>query len=157
LVWDTAPQSTKRQDMYVIRGHGPLGPPWLRLCTDVPRGSSTDAESMRSPKSPNNVANIFFNTVHLLPAGAKRISCPGRHLTSVRPWFHAQSFEGPCPCTSNLSIWIASPQEIGKPSTPNQVATNTSFCQEWSVSCYCGHSCVEIFHCAEDRKKRTTA
>jgi len=45
------------------------------------------------PKSPNKVANTFFNTEHLLPKdlrfeyrGAKLVSCPGRHLTSVRPW-----------------------------------------------------------------------
>jgi len=46
----------------------------------------------RTPKSPNNVAITFFNTVHLLPndlrfehGGAKLVSCPGLHLTSVRP------------------------------------------------------------------------
>jgi len=45
-----------------------------------------------APKSPYNVASTFFNTVHLLPkdlrfehADAKLVSCPGRHLTSVRP------------------------------------------------------------------------
>jgi len=44
------------------------------------------------PKSPINVTNIFFNTVHLLPkdlkfehGGAKLASCPGRCLTSLRP------------------------------------------------------------------------
>jgi len=39
----------------------------------------------RAPKSPNNVAHTFFNTVHLLPKDlsfqhgvAKLASCPGR-------------------------------------------------------------------------------
>jgi len=45
-----------------------------------------------APKSPNNVVITCFNTVHLLPkvlrfehGGAKLASCPGRHLTSLRP------------------------------------------------------------------------
>ena len=40
----------------------------------------------------NNVTSTFFNTVHLLPknlsfahGAAKLASCPGRHLTSLRP------------------------------------------------------------------------
>jgi len=44
-------------------------------------------------ESPNNVTSTFFNTVHFLPkdlrfepGGAKLASCPGRHLTSLRPW-----------------------------------------------------------------------
>ena len=43
------------------------------------------------PKSPNNVTSTFLNT-HLLPkdlrfehGGSKFDSCPGRHLTSLRP------------------------------------------------------------------------
>jgi len=51
------------------------------------------AEWLReAPKSPNNVASTFFNTVHLLPkdlrfeyGDAKLASCPGRHLTSLHP------------------------------------------------------------------------
>jgi len=46
----------------------------------------------RAPKSPQNVTSTFFNTVNLLPkelrfeyAGAKFASCPGRHITSLRP------------------------------------------------------------------------
>jgi len=42
--------------------------------------------------APKNVATTFFNIVHLLPKdlrfeheGAKLVSCPGCHLTSVRP------------------------------------------------------------------------
>ena len=45
-----------------------------------------------SPNNPNNVTRTFFNTVHLLPEdlrfeneGAKLVSCPERHLTSLRP------------------------------------------------------------------------
>jgi len=53
------------------------------------------AEWLRgAPKSPNDVTSTFFNTVHLLPkdlsfehGGAKLASCPGRHSTSLRPWF----------------------------------------------------------------------
>jgi len=48
-------------------------------------------EIPRAPKSHNNVESTFFNTIHLLPkdlmfehGGAKLVSCPGRHLTSVR-------------------------------------------------------------------------
>ena len=48
--------------------------------------------SAGAPKSSNNVTSTFFNTVHLLPkdlkfehGGAKRASCPGRCLTSLRP------------------------------------------------------------------------
>jgi len=40
----------------------------------------------------NYVTSTFFNTLHLLPkklrfedGGAKLQSCPGRHLTAVRP------------------------------------------------------------------------
>jgi len=43
-------------------------------------------------KKPNNLASTFFKTVHLFledvrfeHGGAKFVSCPGRHLTSVRP------------------------------------------------------------------------
>ena len=46
-----------------------------------------------APQSTNNVASTFFNTVHLLPKDlrfehgcTKLVSCPGRHLTSVRLW-----------------------------------------------------------------------
>jgi len=49
-----------------------------------PRGAS---------KGTNSVTGTFLNTVHLLPkdfrfehGGAKLASCPGRHLTSLRPW-----------------------------------------------------------------------
>jgi len=48
----------------------------------------------RAPKSPNNITNTFFNTVHLVPKDlgfehegrVKLASCPGRHLTSLRLW-----------------------------------------------------------------------
>ena len=49
-------------------------------------------KSLGAPKSPNNVASTFSNTVHLLPKdlsfehrGAELVSWPGRHLTSLRP------------------------------------------------------------------------
>jgi len=49
-------------------------------------------KSAGAPKIPNNVTSAFFNTVHLLPndlkfenGGAELASCPGRHLTSLRP------------------------------------------------------------------------
>jgi len=48
--------------------------------------------ALGAPKSPNNVAGFFFNTVHLLPKDlrfehgcAQIVTCPGRNLTSVRP------------------------------------------------------------------------
>jgi len=48
---------------------------------------------MGAPKSPNNVTSTFFNAVHLLlkelsfqPGSAKLVSCPGRHVTLLRPW-----------------------------------------------------------------------
>jgi len=51
----------------------------------------------RAPKNPNNITNTFFSTVHLVPkdlrferGGAKLVSCPGCHLTSVRPWLPRQ-------------------------------------------------------------------
>jgi len=46
-----------------------------------------------APKSSSNVTSTFFNGVNLLPKelrfeheGAKLVSCPGRHLISLRPW-----------------------------------------------------------------------
>ena len=69
--------------------------PWSQGRNEGEQGghNSPGAESKRgAPKSPNNVAGTFFNIVHMLPkdlrfehGGAKRISCPGRHLTSLRP------------------------------------------------------------------------
>jgi len=45
-----------------------------------------------APKNLNNVTRTFFHTVHLLPedlrfenGSAKLASCPGYHLTSLRP------------------------------------------------------------------------
>jgi len=51
------------------------------------------AEWLRgAPKSPNIAKSTFFNAAHLLPKdlrfehwGAKLVSCPGRHLTSLAP------------------------------------------------------------------------
>ena len=61
----------------------------------VTRGDNArGAKSLRGARvRPNNMERTFFNTVHLLPkdlmfknVGAKLVSCPERHLTSVRPW-----------------------------------------------------------------------
>ena len=51
---------------------------------------------MGDANNPNNVTSTFCNTVNLLAkevrfehgglGGAKPASCPGRHLTSLRPW-----------------------------------------------------------------------
>ena len=56
------------------------------------RGVTKEGTIPRAPKSPNNVTCTFFNTVHLLledlrfeNGGAKVASCPGRHLTTLRP------------------------------------------------------------------------
>ena len=58
---------------------------------------------MGAPKSPNNVTSTFFNTVHLVPkdlrfehGGVKLASCPGRHLSSLRPW---------STCSLKYEIW----------------------------------------------------
>jgi len=56
--------------------------------------TAVGAEYLRgAPNSPNNVAGTFFNTVYLLPkdvgfehGDAELVPCPGRHLTSLRPW-----------------------------------------------------------------------
>jgi len=68
----------------------------------------------RVPKSPNNVTSTFFNTAHLLSKnlmfehkGAKLASCPGRHLTSLRPWQHG-SQSSPNPRTHGKAATIAS-------------------------------------------------
>ena len=60
--------------------------------------NSPGAESLRGAKSSNNVISTSFSTVHLLPTdlrfehrGVKLVSCPRRHLTSLRL------------CTSRLS------------------------------------------------------
>ena len=52
-----------------------------------------------APKSPNIVTSTFFNAIDLLPKdlrfehwGARLVSCPGRHLTSLRPFRGGQTF-----------------------------------------------------------------
>jgi len=75
-----------------------IGPFWNRMLRTGNHGrkgtrgnNSPCAEPLGAPKSHNNVASTFFNTVHLLPknrfehGGAKLFSCPGRDLASVRP------------------------------------------------------------------------
>ena len=74
----------------------------LNNTRDVTRGEGGTISQARNhcwgPKGHNNVICTFFKTVHLLPkdlrfehGGAKLVSCPKRHLTSLRP------------CTSRLS------------------------------------------------------
>jgi len=53
----------------------------------------TQGTMPRAPKSPNNVASTFCSAIRLLTKdlrlehrGAKLVSCPVHHLTSVRPW-----------------------------------------------------------------------
>ena len=66
----------------------------VRGVTRGARGAQFPGRRMTAgaPESPNNFASTFFNAVHLLPkglrfehGGAKRTSCPGRRLTSLRP------------------------------------------------------------------------
>jgi len=74
----------------------------LHITRGVTRGdkrhNSPGAESLRGPKSHNNVISTSFNTLYLLPKdlrfeheGVKLVSCPRRRLTLLRP------------CTSRLS------------------------------------------------------
>ena len=66
-----------------------------------------------APKSPYNVTSTFFNTVHLLLKDlrfehgvVKVASCPGRHLSSLCPWFCrtlTKSCQFHCQITNNVS------------------------------------------------------
>jgi len=71
----------------------------LHNTTDVTRGKGDKIpltpNHCGGPKSHNNVIITFSKTVHLLPKdlrfehmGAKHISCPRRHLTSLPPAHH---------------------------------------------------------------------
>jgi len=58
-------------------------------------------------KSPNSVASIFFNTVHLLlkdlvfeHGGARLVFCPGRQPTSLCPLLNDKTL-----CTLGIFIW----------------------------------------------------
>ena len=73
-----------------------------------------DAKWLRvAQKSPNNVTWTFFNTVNLLPkdlrfehGGTNLASCPGRHLTLLRPWNSIFKIP-PVVCEMNSGrIWI---------------------------------------------------
>jgi len=82
---------------FQMGGLAPLAPRWRRPCREQGRNEGSrgrncpGAESLRgAPKSPNNVMCNF--SIHLLPTdlrfehgGAKLASCPGRHLTTLRP------------------------------------------------------------------------
>ena len=76
-----------------------------------------------APKSPNNVASTFFNPVHSLPkdlkfehGGAKLDSCPGRHLTSVRPCVDSLGFEKKQTRSLSADEARSSPEPIDKSS-----------------------------------------
>ena len=72
----------------------------LRVCSSQRRneGGQRDhnapgAVHWRAPISLNNITSTFFSTVHLLRKtlgsnvrAPDLLLCPGRHLTSVRPW-----------------------------------------------------------------------
>ena len=86
--WNADSKSKLRERSYVRRG--------------VTRGTKFPGRwiTTGAPKSPNNVASTFFNTVHLLPKdlrfehwGAKLASCPGRHLASLRRCAFGKDFE----------------------------------------------------------------
>jgi len=88
------------------------------------------AESLQwAPKSPNNVASTFFNTVCLLPedlrfehGGAKLASCPGRCLTSLRPCLY-QSDLGVAfrSMIENIARWLGSVLPVLTTNIPNPV------------------------------------
>jgi len=83
----------------VVLHSGPCEFHSCALCCEVSyqgrnKGGTVSRESNHwvAPKSPNNVASVFFNTVLLLPkdlrfehGGAKLASWPGCHLTSIHP------------------------------------------------------------------------
>ena len=91
------------------RGSRRLSPRWLHawqqwlmaICRGVTRGGTIPqspshhggAKSLRGlPKSPkmsqvlSSMQYIFFPTTCFEHGGAKLVSCPGHHLTSLRPW-----------------------------------------------------------------------
>ena len=66
----------------------------------------SEGGNARAPKSPNNTASTFFNTVQLLPkdlrfeyGGAKLASCLGRHTTSLRRCGVPRSEKGAGDCS----------------------------------------------------------
>jgi len=75
---------------------------------------------MGAPKSPNNIANTFFNTLHLLPKELRfepggimlASSCPGRHLTSLRPCLYVSNF--------SLLEAVSCCTEVNNSDSPNQ-------------------------------------
>jgi len=65
------------------------------------------------------VTSIFFNTTYLLPkdlrfehGGANLASCPGQHLTSLRPWGSLMRIDGVYSFGQNSSIRTCHPTPI---------------------------------------------
>ena len=65
-----------------------------------------------APKSPNNVTSTSFKTEHLLPkdlrfehGGTEPASCPGRHLTSLRPCCQSMLNSNARVRTRNPLLW----------------------------------------------------
>jgi len=84
---------SKETRQYCPRAYGKLGHNAGRRIIMGESNHCGGAEWLWAPKSPNNVSNTFFNAVHLLPKDlrfehwdATLASCPGRHLTSLRPY-----------------------------------------------------------------------
>jgi len=69
------------------------------------RHNAPGVESLEEPKSPNSVASPFLNTVHLLQGGAKGVSCPELHLTSVRSCVYLTVFRTFRPRGSTSRFW----------------------------------------------------
>ena len=96
-------------------------------------------DNSRASKSPNNVTSTFFNTVHLLPkdlrfehGGAKLASCPGRHLTSLRPWI-----QGVLPAVVlAYSFWFEERSKVllngGNPNRSDVACSNNALKISWS-------------------------
>jgi len=73
--------------------------PARRVTVGAPNHCGGRRMAAGAPKGPNNVTSTSFNAVHLLlkdlsleHGSAKLTSCPGRHLTSLRPWWERQTY-----------------------------------------------------------------
>jgi len=68
--------------------------PGRRITMGAPNHHEGRQMTAAPPKSSNNGASTFFNTVTFLTTStfehrsAKLASCLGRHLTSLRPWWY---------------------------------------------------------------------
>ena len=117
LLYKQATQiSTRTQAMGPDTGIRTQGCNEGRRGAQIPGGESIRGVEWlrRTPISPNNVTSTFFNTVHLLPnylrfehGGVKLASCPGRHLTSLRPCSYSM-----VKCLSEVlhcAVWVVVP------------------------------------------------